>query len=138
MGAESLMESSEKSDPIHTMAAWPTLKKNAANAEEELMIMNLKAKKKKNVMNNKAGNSSNIGESKKGSICICSPTRHAGSFRCHLHRCTSSSQPNSTIELQSHQPQPTILSRFGRASASSPASLQLSNNPFPQSSVSAQ
>ncbi|XVE72671.1 hypothetical protein DITRI_Ditri11bG0057400 [Diplodiscus trichospermus] len=64
---------SEKSDSI-LMAAWPTLMKTPPNQGEELM------KAKKNGMEIKPL----VLESKK--TCICSPTSHAGSFRCHHHR----------------------------------------------------
>ncbi|XP_030547794.1 uncharacterized protein LOC115753360 [Rhodamnia argentea] len=60
--------------------------------------------------------------------CICSPTSHAGSFRCHLHRenqATKSSsanveQPNSTETKFGRRHcsfgSPHLLSRFGRSS----------------------
>ncbi|KAK8517913.1 hypothetical protein V6N12_016749 [Hibiscus sabdariffa] len=51
-------------------------------------------------MNNKPGL-----ETKKNP-CICSPTSHAGSFRCHLHRATGTA---------ASKPQEPSLSRFGRA-----------------------
>lgn len=96
-----------------TFIARPTAMKNPApNGGEELM-----KKVKKNMMETKVVPS----ESKKMS-CICSPTNHAGSFRCHLHRASApppqissccTSLPNSDVgKLNSHQP----LSRFGRAS----------------------
>ncbi|KAI3418282.1 uncharacterized protein J3R85_013888 [Psidium guajava] len=60
--------------------------------------------------------------------CICSPTSHAGSFRCHLHRenqatkssSTNSEQPNSTEAKFGRRHcslgSPHLLSRFGRSS----------------------
>ncbi|XP_038713731.1 uncharacterized protein LOC120007528 [Tripterygium wilfordii] len=54
--------------------------------------------------------------------CICAPTNHAGSFRCHLHRTTQKPlwavQDNKSSMLDDGKPG---LSRFGRAvSARSP------------------
>ncbi|KAI6694405.1 hypothetical protein NL676_022115 [Syzygium grande] len=61
-------------------------------------------------------------------ICICSPTSHAGSFRCHLHRENQATKPSS---MNSERPaltetkfgrrhcsfsSPHLLSRFGRRS----------------------
>ncbi|XP_021301140.1 uncharacterized protein LOC110429427 [Herrania umbratica] len=107
MPAESLK--SEKSNPI-PMAAWPTLIKCPPNGGEEFM------KAKKNVMATKASL-----ESKKS--CICSPTSHAGSFRCHLHRATAATQNSSFCSMASASNklkgaggQP-VLSRLGRASS---------------------
>ncbi|XWS31200.1 hypothetical protein CRYUN_Cryun23aG0057200 [Craigia yunnanensis] len=51
--------------------------KSLPNQGEELM------KAKKNVMETKPV----VLEFKK--TCICSPTSHAGSFRCHLHRASA-------------------------------------------------
>ncbi|KAK3415174.1 hypothetical protein EUGRSUZ_H00729 [Eucalyptus grandis] len=65
-----------------------------------------------------------------GRTCICSPTSHAGSFRCHLHRENQATKSSST---NSEQPpatatetkfgrrhcsfgSPHLLSRFGRSS----------------------
>ncbi|XWS76007.1 hypothetical protein CRYUN_Cryun01aG0140600 [Craigia yunnanensis] len=94
--------------------------KSPPNQGEELK------KAKKNVIGTKPV----VLESKK--TCICSPTSHAGSFRCHLHRVRASAAQNSSCcsKLNSksqggHEP---ILSRFGRAS-----SLKL--KPIPQGSL---
>lgn len=80
----------------------------------------------------------NSAENKK--TCICAPTNHAGSFRCHLHRMSSSAaQKSSTwveesmVEKNSKKfnnlgdvhcmgdnnngQQPTRISRFGRAAS---------------------
>ncbi|KAK8654095.1 hypothetical protein V6N13_128072 [Hibiscus sabdariffa] len=84
-----------KSDPIPTAAPWPTVMKSPPNEGDELMEMN-----------NKPGL-----ETKKNP-CICSPTSHAGSFRCHLHRATGTA---------ASKPQEPSLSRFGRAGVKSPS-----------------
>ena len=105
--------------------------KSPPDKGEELM------KAKKNVMETKPA----VVESKI-KTCICSPTSHAGSFRCHLHRASatqnsscrsvakSTGMGNSTLnklnsKLQGGQP---ILSRFGRASSLKP-------KPIPESTL---
>ncbi|GMI98620.1 hypothetical protein HRI_003531300 [Hibiscus trionum] len=96
-----------KSDPIPMAAApWPTVMKNPPNDGDELM------KPKKHAFEmNKPGL-----EAKKviSFSCICSPTSHAGSFRCHLHRtsCTAGSKPQGGGGFGGQEP---VLSRFGRA-----------------------
>ncbi|XVF21289.1 hypothetical protein REPUB_Repub12eG0077600 [Reevesia pubescens] len=130
MPAESLK--SEKSDPIPMAPPWPTLMKNPPNQGEELM----KAKKK--VMETKS-----VLESKT-KTCICSPTSHAGSFRCHLHRANATqdssccnSVANGVTKLNSKSQgrdggggREPILSRFGRASSQK-------LKPIPESSLPA-
>uniref|UniRef100_A0A1J3H095 Uncharacterized protein n=1 Tax=Noccaea caerulescens TaxID=107243 RepID=A0A1J3H095_NOCCA len=46
-----------------------------------------------------------------GKICVCSPTKHEGSFRCRLHRspATTTSQGAGTTQL--HLPKPLLSSR---------------------------
>ncbi|XVF32076.1 hypothetical protein REPUB_Repub17cG0050700 [Reevesia pubescens] len=92
---------------------------------EELM----KAKKK--VMETKAV----VVMETKSKSCICSPTGHHGSFRCQLHRATTTTTTgigmgNSSALNKLNSKSQHILSRFGRAS-----SLKL--KPFTETSLPA-
>lgn len=55
--------------------------------------------------------------------CICAPTKHEGSFRCHLHRVSIEAQNKSNInaknvlDVDGKQPR---LSRFGKDASSRP------------------
>ncbi|KAF8014690.1 hypothetical protein BT93_H0487 [Corymbia citriodora subsp. variegata] len=87
-------------------------------------------KRKKNAKMNASKEHSKLAASSNGRTCICSPTSHAGSFRCHLHRenqatkssSTNSEQPPTTIPETKFGRRhcsfggPHLLSRFGRSS----------------------
>jgi hypothetical protein len=56
--------------------------------------------------------------------CICAPTKHEGSFRCHLHRVSIEAQNKSNINAQNvvdvdRNKQPR-LSRFGKDASCGP------------------
>ncbi|KAF3435894.1 hypothetical protein FNV43_RR22986 [Rhamnella rubrinervis] len=113
-----------KDDSSVAMTLWFNKMKSLPMEEDEVA----KAVKKKNPAENKK-------------TCICAPTNHAGSFRCHLHRMSSSAaQKSSTCVVESiigkngkkfnnvgdvncigdnnnNGQQPTRISRFGRAAS---------------------
>ncbi|KAG2274569.1 hypothetical protein Bca52824_057124 [Brassica carinata] len=39
-----------------------------------------------------------------GKTCVCAPTKHKGSFRCRLHRSSTTSQSADTTQLDLPKP----------------------------------
>ncbi|XP_062024952.1 uncharacterized protein LOC133741035 [Rosa rugosa] len=98
------------SKPISTTLCWLDKMKALSHQEDELA----KAVQKKIVRKNLTANKPASNQKK---TCICAPTQHEGSFRCHLHRVSVESHNKSNInaknvlDLDGKQPR---LSRFGR------------------------
>ncbi|KFK34891.1 hypothetical protein AALP_AA5G206900 [Arabis alpina] len=45
--------------------------------------------------------------------CVCAPTKHEGSFRCRLHRSSTTSHHNAAATTtQLHLPKPLLPSRY--------------------------
>ncbi|KAF5746260.1 hypothetical protein HS088_TW06G00430 [Tripterygium wilfordii] len=113
----------ENSNPSEqrSMAAWLSRMKSTPLSQGEELA---KAMQKKVAESNMAQTPPTLGPSK---ACICAPTNHVGSFRCHLHRTTqkpaeedkkSSMNFGSKVMVDDGKPR---LSRFGKAaSARSP------------------
>ncbi|KAJ6711011.1 hypothetical protein OIU74_011804 [Salix koriyanagi] len=112
--------SSTDSGPTPTMTLWASKWKGWPTQAEGVANTSMKATENKPT-----------GASKK--TCICAPTSHAGSFRCQLHRTTTTAQnseegdsdkeSNEDLDFMkmilcrkfsTKKPQ---LSRFGRAAA---------------------
>ncbi|XP_062079093.1 uncharacterized protein LOC133783446 [Humulus lupulus] len=94
-------------------------KENKSSSSSEKKIMNME-------QNEVSGSTSSMATAK---ACICSPTSHAGSFRCHLHRASvSSCKMNITVNNNNNKSLKSKnvrtkgdglarLSRFGRAAS---------------------
>ncbi|KAK3184657.1 hypothetical protein Dsin_031943 [Dipteronia sinensis] len=106
------LPNSENSDPTTITASWPSKVKSPPS---EKGLQNIR-------IPNKISNKKNLKESKpvpkSKTTCICAPTTHPGSFRCHLHRtnnlATKSPLPNISPK-PSHSRPP--LSRFCTAAS---------------------